>query len=553
MLSLEVHDEDFGAVFVEVAVNDLVVTNSGSLVEEVKRHMDLEPVFERTDLDRSNDLDGGEFEEFKKYDLGYSHGRLLPSSCIAACENCYRSHITNDRSDPYYFDMYRTWTKNIVGVQTPLRLVKAAKSAGTSKVVDLCTECHSFLIKAKYVKRNDRFSWSNVWPSFYWNLLTGADMNTGRQFHSTYTPEQLWRFVPQTIREYWLVSIHLPLYTNSYRDCTLEYPASHFVDRTKDVRMFWENIKLYTFKGMLEVLDPDRLTIANDKIQKSFIVPDVLCPWGCSEFCFKTTELNPGLLLQHHLRKVQLNLPQQDHQKMYSVDSSRLDYIRRDNEDGDFVLMNPDWPISPSVRLSSLGGLVICACRHHDSIRTRKRMMPHPPRKPYSDPLSSVRTDRLCQASIQSFVKPAVAKRCNTVPSLNNFSITYQGAWSQNVCMDAGFGNYGEQRMSHRHESLSLHRPDIRQAATVFKQEGKVSQEMLDQWRAEYDTYPQDMLKSLTRGATYTPSINAIILQKNSTHESNVFIKDYDKCPSPDDLTNLKISCRPRFLALARW
>ena len=118
MLSLEVHDEDFGAVFVEVAVNDdLVVTNSGSLVEEVKRHMDLEPVFERTDLDRSNDLDGGEFEEFKKYDLGYSHGRLLPSSCIAACENCYRSHITNDRSDPYYFDMYRTWTKNIVGVR----------------------------------------------------------------------------------------------------------------------------------------------------------------------------------------------------------------------------------------------------------------------------------------------------------------------------------------------------------------------------------------------------------------------------------------------------
>ena len=289
---------------------------------------------------------------------------------------------------------------------------------------------------------------------------------------------------------------------------------------------------------MLEVLDPDRLE--DPRITKSMILPDVLCPWGCSEFCFRTTELNPGLLLQHHLRKVQLNLLQQEHQKIYSVDSSRLDYIRRDDEDLDYVLLNRDWPILPSVRLSAGGGLIVCTCRHHGSILNRKRLMPHPPRKPHSDPLSSVRTDQLCQASMRSFMKPAVKKGCNTVPSLNTFSITYQGGWSSDVSIDNGFDNWGERRMSHRHECLSLHRPDIRQIGNLFVNDGRVSSELFKQWDDEYNSFSRTMLKSLTRGATYTPSINAIILQKTSNQEFKVKIKDYRKCSNEDDLTELK-------------
>lgn len=530
--NMSVDDESFHEIFAET-LGGAGIRPEG-LVDP--RHCLLNGVTTNLSLPQgTSDLD-------HKSDLEYSYGHLISGTCSESCGNCCRRQITHDLSDPYYFDMYCIWNRNIMGSQSPLRIVTAARSASTSECVYLCSECHHFLVKSKSVRRSERYSWKNVWPSFYWNLLTGHDINTGKNFHCTYAPEELWRYIPESMRRYWVDSIHDRRLVNLYGDCTVNEPKSHFSDRTKDVRLFWASINAYTFEGMLRVLDPERLS-ENERdggISESMILPNVLCPWGCSEFCFRTTELNLGLLLQHHLRKVQLNLPQQEHQKMYTVDSSRLDYIRKDEEDHDYILLNRDWPILPSVRLTRDGGLIVCTCRHHGSDLTRKRLLPHPPRKPYSDNLSSVRPDQLCQAVVQPCMRPAVRKGCNTVPSLNMFTVNYQGAWSSNVCIDKRFDNNGERRMSQRHEALSLHRPDIQQLATHFVENGTVSHELSTGWGEEYEKYDKSMLRSLTRGATYTPSINAIILQRFSSEEYKIMIKDYRKCSSMEDLSELK-------------
>ena len=39
------------------------------------------------------------------------------------------------------------------------------------------------------------------------------------------------------------------------------------------------------------------------------MLPNVLCPWGCSEFCFRAEKFNLGIIIQRHLTKVQLNFP----------------------------------------------------------------------------------------------------------------------------------------------------------------------------------------------------------------------------------------------------
>ena len=44
-------------------------------------------------------------------------------------------------------------------------------------------------------KAKDRYSWANVWPSFYWDLLTGSDQRTNTKFFVTYSPGVLWRFM----------------------------------------------------------------------------------------------------------------------------------------------------------------------------------------------------------------------------------------------------------------------------------------------------------------------------------------------------------------------
>jgi len=462
----------------------------------------------------------------------FLEGYLADGSC---CDNCLRTQTTQDPENPYFFDMYRVCTSNVKETGGPLRLVKASRSPKTAKLVRLCTQCHNFL--GKHTAKNKNQQWKNVWPSFYWNLLSGTDEVTKTHFHQTFGPEKLWKFIPDSLRKYWMRSLQKITFEDSevYASVTETLPKSHFVDRTLELKQFWADIEEYSFEGMLRALDPQR--VKGHEHKQSKIIPDVLCPWGCSEFLFCTSEFDPSLLIQYHLRAAQLNLPSALYKKIHLAETSRLDYLR-DLDGGechDHVLLNEDWPILPTMLVVPGLGPVICTCRHHCNSSKWKRLCPHIPRKPESNNFSSCRPDQLSHCKLQSrMVKPACAGFMNSVPSTNIFTVGYAGADFGSVTYDKAWENTGPKAMSYGHEALSFGgRKDISTLAEILVREGHVSPEMMKDWQEEYNRMKEEgVLEGLTRGSTYTPTANAVQLQIASSEDNKVLVTVKEKLPA---------------------
>ena len=87
-------------------------------------------------------------------------------------------------------------------------------------------------------------------------------------------------------------------------------------------------------KCMLQALDPYRLSDEDVPVDYvSNILPNVLCPWGCSEFCFRAKMWSPIYIVQEQLPKVVLNfLRTRYYRDMFTSETSRVDYIPKDGE-----------------------------------------------------------------------------------------------------------------------------------------------------------------------------------------------------------------------------
>jgi hypothetical protein len=441
------------------------------------------------------------------------------------CDNCSRKQIVSDWADPYYFDIHQVCATKIKGVQSPLRTVKVARKLKTSKLLNLCTECHKFLSPS--TKDRGSQQWNNVWPSFYWNVLTGVDVLTKLHFHKTCGAHTLWKFIPSSMRTYWMEATKHVFVDDEcvYENVDIDFPKPHFEDRTRDVRKFWEDINEYSFEGILHALDPQRLK--GHENQESMIIPDVLCPWGCCEFSYRCKEFDPSLMLQHHLRSVQLNLPSGNYNKMHYVETSRYDYLRdRDEEVADTVLLNPKWSILPSMLVFPGKGPMVCTCRNCCDSSKWKRLYSHTARKEDGNNLSSRRPDDLSVAKLQPRIaKPIVAKGCNTVPALSVFTCGYGGADCASVSINGGFDNTGPKAMNYEHECLSMARPDIQQHARRLVDNGQIASEMFADWMDEFNLKSANgKLKHLTDFATYTPPVNAITLQKASSDDHRIIV-----------------------------
>lgn len=233
--------------------------------------------------------------------------------------------------------------------------------------IKLCSQCFEYLHNHVDVQRNkNRHQWKNTFPSFIWNLLSGKDESTDRHFNEVYSQEYLWRWVPDKLRRSWM-----PAMSGTYRDflrertqnrvvalnsCTVSSPSSFFDDRTSELEKFRDDIRSYDSKPFLRALSPEGA--------KSMILPDVLCPWGCTEFCHRTSGIEFCILAQHHLRRVQLNMPSASYySRLFTVETSRDDFIRPELDQYDYVLLNSEWKIRPTTIMDSNDGLTVHVCR----------------------------------------------------------------------------------------------------------------------------------------------------------------------------------------------
>jgi len=492
-----------------------------------------------------NSVDGGE-EPLLDEGVDECRTRWLPHDADRKCDNCRRRCFTDDVNSPYYFDMCMIYSHKIKATSSPLRKIKAHKTRATAlrnysrgrgdrNRYHLCRECCGFLSKeeaeaaATKEEKNrlnrSRFDWGKLWPSFYWDLLVGIDTDSGVPFRHVYEASYLWRYIPQSIRRYWL---HEEIFDKDgdFFGCTEFNPPSYFRDRTDELQDFALKIKSYTARDFLNALDPARLGgDPNDENMNQFLLPDVLCPWGCGEYCHAAVPMNSSLLIQRHLTKVQLNLSGFfGHDKLYLYENSRLDYIRFDKEGIDTVLMNDDWKVLPSVLLVPGKGLCALCCRHHASSSSQRRLYTHPPKK-IENILSSTRPDCLSHCVLKPRVASTVqGKKYNTSMQANYLTCGYAGCDSANVCLNGKFNI--PSLMLFKHEVLSFcGRRDLRDLASAKVREGKITSELREQWEDEavkkYGA-KQDMLSLASRGSTYVPTINALLLQKHSTEESRI-------------------------------
>jgi len=297
-------------------VNDPHQPNHVSSGEPLQHSMSEEEIIaeeerELNSVDGGEEImvDGGGSDSFRTCWLSYDADRR--------CDNCHRRCFTDDTRSPYYFDMCLIYSHKIKGLSTPLRKIKkhqtretavrAYRQRGERNRYHLCRECCGFLSEidaesdatVEEIRRlnKSRFQWSKLWPSFYWDLLVGSDTDSGAAFHQVYPAKHLWRFIPHSIRRYWLDEDMFGR-EGDYYGCSELLPPSYFRDRTLDLNEFVSNINSYTCRGFLQALGPSRLADPNGEDPKQFLLPDVLCPWGCGEYCHRAIPFDPSLLMK---------------------------------------------------------------------------------------------------------------------------------------------------------------------------------------------------------------------------------------------------------------
>lgn len=234
---------------------------------------------------------------------------------------------------------------------------------------------------------------------------------------------------------------------------------------------------------------------------------------------------NAGLVIQNHLRRVQLNLPGLLHRQLHLIETSRLDYFREDGEKHDVVLMNEEWPILPSVKLARGKGIMVLVCREHSTHSSQKRLYPHPPRKP-SHVLSSTRPANLSPCRLRpNTLKPLFARTYCTQTSVRAMEATFSGIDSANITLEPP-RMMGLSEILHEDEKLSfVGRSDIRLLAQRMVEEKKIHPslyEELSEEASDHYSLQNAELSRLKRGSTYCPTRNAIILQKTSAEQSKI-------------------------------
>ena len=236
------------------------------------------------------------------------------------CENCKRRSVRNGLQ--VEFGSYR---RNILRQRKKFRFVRCSRNA--TDMVTLCSECSSYLIE------DNGNSYHNMWPGFLWYVLSDSNVQ------STYGMLK-WNYIPDSIVHCWEHVYHEEL------GCS---PKSYFKDITNDIKCFNTGVKHELLSQVADVCN-------------KYLMPTVLCPWGCTEYLHRVGKLPLDILLQRFLQKVRLDLI---HNVEYCAKlfSAREDFIRVEYEK---LLLNPKWVISPCWSFIINEGPYIHTCGDHD-------------------------------------------------------------------------------------------------------------------------------------------------------------------------------------------
>ena len=295
---------------------------------------------------------------------------------------------------------------------------------------------------------------------------------------------------------------HLP---NVYGSISLDSPEALFIDRTLEMQEWNSDLKSQLLT---------RLASSCNK----YLIPKVLCPWGCTEFNMKAGFIPFDITWQRFLPKCILKLIHRHSDVDKKILSSREDYVRFDN-DYSCWLLNPEWVVKPSILLKKYCGPVIMTCRDHH--KGSRKCMLHIPRCPHNI-LPCPFSDQLSHAVIKS--------RCVAQLKTSKFSNTFRMHFQKGCFNGIDTCNITSH---HRFDLLSLflnesearsilQRPDINALMNQLAKEGTISDFIAESYRSNaFETCEGINFKSLTFGATYVPFEAAMKMQQEINGNPN--------------------------------
>ena len=182
------------------------------------------------------------------------------------CDNCQRRQSAvlcneNEAHSPYRLSFIETTTL-YVNCRRKFKFVPSTQNEDNASNIILCKQCHNHLTTDNMEVAKDM---KNCWPGFIWGILNDENIQ------SVYG-DAIWRFLPHQWRLWWLDSCQF--YIPSLLNITLDHPTPFIVDIT---------IKIQEWNLDYQSKMLPRLANTCNK----YLMPNILCPWGCSEYIHK--------------------------------------------------------------------------------------------------------------------------------------------------------------------------------------------------------------------------------------------------------------------------
>jgi hypothetical protein len=112
--------------------------------------------------------------------------------------------------------------------------------------------------------------------------------------------ETIWKLIPFEWRKWWILDL-VVAYPFVYKSIDLNNPSAIVRDATEARTQFTNGIDP-------RVNGIKAFSVLRDTVDK-YLIPDVACPYGCSEYLHKGNGVAIDLIFQRYLQKVRLRVP----------------------------------------------------------------------------------------------------------------------------------------------------------------------------------------------------------------------------------------------------
>ena len=392
------------------------------------------------------------------------------------CQNCFRNNYIRE------LPLQQICIENI-NKKRNFRFIKIRRN--TNNHVQLCNECTAYLTQGQETTK-----YNFMWPAFIWSLLINENI---QDIYGT----KIWQLIPTTLREWYFTSTYEEILFFSENSITLEEPPPIFYDNTFDTSEFDRKINSTKLGDITSALD-------------QFLIPTVLCPWGCTEYIHECGQIPFDLVCRRYLPKVHFKTINNEN-KLSKLYSARDDFFRYDIEDYDCWVLNPEWKVIPNINVSEVGGLNVCTCRNHNG--GTKKFYLHTPRTPHH--LPSYESDQLSHAIIRSrTIRSFKASEYSNSYQMYKQTGSFQGIDTCDLC---NFGDFSfSSKLLSETESRSIHhRPDINDLLDKFEKFGYLSHQVKENMKelANSDEFSYSKLSKYMVGSTYLSLQDSLKIQ----------------------------------------